>query len=103
MPKKRSLENAGISDAQYLQIMEGVAERNYKYWGFPNSDAALLDALNNNPNIKPLYPAIISFNSTLCVQLCLLSYHSLSIIIIVDIIVVTNIFHHIGKNNSNIL
>ena len=25
--------------------MEGVAERNYRYWGFPNSDAALLHAL----------------------------------------------------------
>ena len=46
---KRSIEDAGkISDEQYYKIMEGVAERNYKYWGFPNSDAALLDALNNN-------------------------------------------------------
>ena len=46
---KRSIEDAGkISDEEYYNIMEGVAERNYKYWGFPNSDAALLDALNNN-------------------------------------------------------
>lgn len=49
MPKpKRSLENAGISDAQYLQIMERVAEQNYKDWGLPNSDAALVQALNDN-------------------------------------------------------
>lgn len=48
-PSKRSIEDAGkISDEEYYNIMEGVAERNYKYWGFPNSDAALLDALNNN-------------------------------------------------------
>ena len=46
---RRSIEDAGkISDEQYYKIMEGVAERNYRYWGFPNSDAALLDALNNN-------------------------------------------------------
>ena len=46
---RRSIEDAGkISDEEYYNIMEGVAERNYKYWGFPNSDAALLDALNNN-------------------------------------------------------
>ena len=48
MPKRRSLESAGISDAQYLQIMERVAEQNYKDWGLPNSDAALLQALNDN-------------------------------------------------------
>ena len=48
MPKKRSLESAGISDAQYLQIMERVAEQNYKDWGLPNSDAALVQALNDN-------------------------------------------------------
>ena len=48
MPKKRSLESAGISDAQYLQIMERVAEQNYKDWGLPNSDAALIQALNDN-------------------------------------------------------
>ena len=46
---RRSIEDAGkISDEEYYNIMERVAERNYKYWGFPNSDAALLDALNNN-------------------------------------------------------
>ena len=48
MPKRRSLESAGISDAQYLQIMERVAEQNYKDWGLPNSDAALIMALNDN-------------------------------------------------------
>ena len=46
---KRSIENAGrISDEEYYNIMEGVAERNYRDWGWPNSDAALLDALNSN-------------------------------------------------------
>ena len=46
---KRSIEDAGrISDEEYYNIMEGVAERNYRYWGFPNSDAALLYTLNNN-------------------------------------------------------
>lgn len=48
MPKRRSLESAGISDAQYLQIMERVAEQNYKDWGLPTSDAALVQALNDN-------------------------------------------------------
>lgn len=48
MPKRRSLESAGISDAQYLQIMERVAEQNYKDWGLPNSDAALIQAPNDN-------------------------------------------------------
>lgn len=48
MPKRRSLESAGISDAQYLQIMERVAEQNYKDWGLPSSDAALIQALNDN-------------------------------------------------------
>ena len=48
MPKRRSLESAGISDAQYLQIMERVAEQNYKDWGLPNSNAALIQALNDN-------------------------------------------------------
>ena len=45
---KRSLESAGISDSQYLQIMERVAKQNYKDWGLPNSDAALIQALNDN-------------------------------------------------------
>lgn len=46
---KRSIEDAGrISDEEYYNIMEGVAERNYRDWGFPNSDAALLYTLNNN-------------------------------------------------------
>ncbi len=48
MPKRRSLESAGISDSQYLQIMERVAEQNYKDWGLPSSDAALVQALNDN-------------------------------------------------------
>lgn len=48
MPKRRSLESAGISDAQYLQIMERVAEQNYRDWGLPNSNAALIQALNDN-------------------------------------------------------
>lgn len=48
MPKRRSLESAGISDAQYLQIMERVAEQNYQDWGLPSSDAALVQALNDN-------------------------------------------------------
>jgi len=48
MPKRRNLESAGISDAQYLQIMERVAEQNYKDWGLPNSDVALVNALNDN-------------------------------------------------------
>ena len=46
---KRSIENAGrISDEEYYNIMEEVAERNYKDWDLPNSDAALLQALNDN-------------------------------------------------------
>ena len=46
---RRSIEDAGrISDEEYYNIMEGVAERNYRDWGWPNSDTALLDALNNN-------------------------------------------------------
>ena len=46
---KRSLEDAGrISDEEYYNIMEGVAERNYRYWDLPNPDYALLQALNSN-------------------------------------------------------
>lgn len=46
---KRSIEDAGkISDEQYYNIMEDVAARNYRDWGFPNEDAALLHALNDN-------------------------------------------------------
>lgn len=46
---KRSIEDAGkISDEQYYDIMENVAARNYRDWGFPNEDAALLHALNDN-------------------------------------------------------
>lgn len=46
---KRSIEDAGrISDEQYYDIMEDVAARNYRDWGFPNEDAALLHALNDN-------------------------------------------------------
>ena len=46
---KRSIEDAGrISDEEYYNIMERVAERNYRDWDLPNSDAALLQALNDN-------------------------------------------------------
>ena len=46
---KRSIEDAGrISDEEYYNIMEGVAERNYRAWSLPNSDAALLHELNDN-------------------------------------------------------
>lgn len=46
---KRSIEDAGrISDEEYYNIMEGVAERNYRDWHLPNPDAALLHALNDN-------------------------------------------------------
>lgn len=46
---KRSIEDAGrISDEQYYNIMEDIAARNYKAWGLPNEDAALLHALNCN-------------------------------------------------------
>lgn len=46
---KRSIEDAGkISDEKYYNIMEGVAERNYRDWHLPNPDAALLHALNDN-------------------------------------------------------
>ncbi len=46
---KRSIEDAGrISDEEYYNIMEGVAERNYRDWNLPNADAALLHALNDN-------------------------------------------------------
>ena len=48
-PSKRSIEDAGrISDEEYYNIMERVAERNYRDWGLPNPDAALLQALNDN-------------------------------------------------------
>lgn len=46
---KRSIEDAGkISDEEYYNIMEGVAERNYRDWHLPNPDAALLHTLNDN-------------------------------------------------------
>ena len=46
---KRSIEDAGrISDEEYYNIMERVAERNYRDWGLPNPDVALLQALNDN-------------------------------------------------------
>lgn len=46
---KRSIEDAGrISDEEYYNIMEGVAERNYRYWDLPNPDYTLLQALNSN-------------------------------------------------------
>lgn len=37
-----------LSDEQYFKIMEDVANENYKRWGLPNPDAALLQALNDN-------------------------------------------------------
>lgn len=37
-----------ITDEQYIDIMEKVAEDNYKRWGFNNSDEALIHALNDN-------------------------------------------------------
>ena len=46
---KRSIEDAGrISDEEYYNIMEGVAEKNYRDWDLPNPDAALLHSLNDN-------------------------------------------------------
>ena len=37
-----------ISDKQYYDIMERVAEENYQRWGYNNPDEALLNALNDN-------------------------------------------------------
>lgn len=37
-----------ISDKQYYDIMERVAEENWQKWGYNNSDEALLNTLNNN-------------------------------------------------------
>ena len=48
MPKKRSLESAGLSDAEYLDIMERAAADNYKNWQLPSQDVALVHALNDN-------------------------------------------------------
>lgn len=45
---KRSLETAGLSDAEYLNIMEKVAAENYKNWQLSSEDAALVQALNDN-------------------------------------------------------
>ncbi len=44
---KRSLEK-GISNSQYYNIMERIAEQNYRDWGLPNADVALVYALNDN-------------------------------------------------------
>ena len=41
-------EEEGITDEQYLNTMEKVAEENYKNWGYNNSDEALVHALNDN-------------------------------------------------------
>ena len=37
-----------ISDGQYYDIMEKVAEQNYKDWGYNNPDEALVHMLNDN-------------------------------------------------------
>lgn len=41
-------EEEGITDEEYLNTMEKVAEENYKNWGYNNSDEALVHALNDN-------------------------------------------------------
>ena len=49
MPKhRRTLEHRGLSDSDYMSIMEKVANENYTNWGFNNPDKALLYALNDN-------------------------------------------------------
>ena len=49
MPKyRRTLEHRGLSDSDYMSIMEKVANENYTNWGFNNPDEALLYALNDN-------------------------------------------------------
>lgn len=40
--------NKKDNNNNYYDIMEKVAEQNYKNWGFPNVDYALLHALNDN-------------------------------------------------------
>ena len=40
--------NKKDNNNNYYNIMEKVAEQNYKNWGFPNSDYALLHVLNDN-------------------------------------------------------
>jgi len=48
MPKRRrTLEHRGLSDSDYMSIMEKVANENYTNWGFNNPDEALLYALND--------------------------------------------------------
>ena len=48
--------NKKDNNNNYYDIMEKVAEQNYKNWGFPNSDYALLHALNDNTyNYKGYY------------------------------------------------
>ena len=41
-------KDSTISDKQYYDIMERVAEENYQRWGYNNPDEALLNALNDN-------------------------------------------------------
>lgn len=41
-------EGGGISDEEYIDTMEKVAEENYKKWGFDNPEEALVHALNDN-------------------------------------------------------
>lgn len=48
--------NKKDNNNNYYDIMEKVAEQNYKNWGFPNTDYALLHALNDNTyNYKGYY------------------------------------------------
>lgn len=46
--KKGKNPKKPLSDEQYIKIMEDVANENYKNWGLPNPDAALLQVLNDN-------------------------------------------------------
>ena len=49
-------EGGGISDEEYYDTMEKVAEENYDKWGFKNPDEALVHALNDNTyNYKGYY------------------------------------------------
>ena len=48
MPKRSIRQSNRLSNADYINIMERVANDNYKAWGFSNADAALLHALNDN-------------------------------------------------------
>lgn len=41
-------EGGPLTDDQYYNIMDKVAQKNYRNWGFNTSDEALIYALNNN-------------------------------------------------------